>query len=214
LLTFQDMKMYTYVITRDYGFAPNPFGGYCTLATCKPLLRKIAKIGDWVIATGPKTSYRKPGYLFYAMKVDEKMAFNDYWNDERFQYKKPLFNGSLKQCFGDNIYHYNKTTNEWHQQDSHHSYENGRINYSNLNKDTRFPFVLISSHFYYFGKSNIEIPKIYMPALCHNLRVPTFKEVDINICSKFIRWLEKNHDNGILDDPMEFDRGFNRYSGN
>ena len=33
-------KGYSYIITRDYGFAPNPFGGVCTLATCKPKIRK------------------------------------------------------------------------------------------------------------------------------------------------------------------------------
>ena len=34
------MKLYSYIVARDFGFAPNPFYGFCTLATCKP---KIAK---------------------------------------------------------------------------------------------------------------------------------------------------------------------------
>ena len=41
--------LYSYVITRDYGFAPNPFGGICTLATCKPGIRNHATVGDWVV---------------------------------------------------------------------------------------------------------------------------------------------------------------------
>ena len=40
------MKIYSYIVKRDYGFAPNPFYGYCTLATCKPVIRKHAEIGD------------------------------------------------------------------------------------------------------------------------------------------------------------------------
>jgi hypothetical protein len=208
------MKLYTYVITRDYGFAPNPFGGYCTLATCKPLLRKVASVGDWVIATGPKTSYNKPGYLFFAMRVDEKITFNEYWDDGRFQYKKPLFNGSLKQCFGDNIYFFNANSNEWHQQDSHHSYENGNINYTNLKKDTKFPYALISKQFYYFGKSNIMIPSVLKEKVCHNQRVPTFKKVEEKFAINFLKWLENNYSIGIVNDPMEFDKGFKRYSGN
>ncbi len=28
---------------RDYGFAPNPFHGICTLATCKPVIRRVAR---------------------------------------------------------------------------------------------------------------------------------------------------------------------------
>lgn len=36
-------------VARDYGFAPNPFFGVCTLATCKPRIRSVAQIGDWVV---------------------------------------------------------------------------------------------------------------------------------------------------------------------
>ena len=46
------MKFYSYVIPRDYGFAPNPYFGYCTLADCKPGIRKMAQTGDWVAAFG------------------------------------------------------------------------------------------------------------------------------------------------------------------
>jgi hypothetical protein len=38
--------LYVYAITRDFGFAPNPFHGSCTLATCKPELESLLK---WVI---------------------------------------------------------------------------------------------------------------------------------------------------------------------
>src|SRR5712671_5339411 len=34
------MRLYSYVVARDFGFAPNPFFGVCTLATCKPDIRK------------------------------------------------------------------------------------------------------------------------------------------------------------------------------
>lgn len=43
------LKLYSYVVARDFGFAPNPFHGYCTLATCKPDIRATASVGDWVI---------------------------------------------------------------------------------------------------------------------------------------------------------------------
>lgn len=42
------MNLYSYVITRDYGFAPNPFWGICSLATCKPQIRQRALKGDWI----------------------------------------------------------------------------------------------------------------------------------------------------------------------
>lgn len=48
------MKLYSYIVARDYGFAPNPFFGICTLATCKQKIRSAANVGDWVIGTGSK----------------------------------------------------------------------------------------------------------------------------------------------------------------
>jgi hypothetical protein len=206
------MKMYSYVITRDFGFAPNPFGGCCTLATCKPSIRKIAQVGDWVIATGPKTSYNKPGYLFYAMEVEEKLTYNQYWSNERFQFKKPLFNGSLKQCFGDNIY-YLKEDKTWHQQNSHHSHEDGVINKANLRTDTSSQNVLISNKFYYWGKSNVELPTDLKNDACNNVKVPPYKEVPLDIAKRLISWLEKTFEMGLMDDPMEFDNGFKRFKG-
>lgn len=104
-------EFYSYIVARDFGFAPNPFGGYCTLCTCKPLIRKNAQVGDWILGTGAKTRYDIAGRLIFAMQVSEILSFEEYWNDRRFQNKKPRFNGSLKQCFGDNIY--KKVGNGW-----------------------------------------------------------------------------------------------------
>ena len=97
------MRLYSYVVARDYGFAPNPFYGTCTLATCKPLIRRMASPGDWVIGTGAAGNLLT-GHLVYAMQVTEVLTFDEYFDDVRFQTKKPNLGGSLKQAFGDNIY--------------------------------------------------------------------------------------------------------------
>lgn len=207
------MKLYTYIITRDYGFAPNPFGGYCTLATCKPSIRKLIEVGDWVIATGPKSGYGLNGHLFLAMKVEEKLSFTEYWNDDRFQFKKPIFNGSLKQCYGDNIYFFNESTNQWHQQDSHHSLPNGVVNQRNLKNDTKAPYVLISQHFYYFGADSVKIPKDFRDDVCNKTRFPVHRIVKPKIAAEFIQWLEGNYETGVYNEPIEFAKGFNRYDG-
>ncbi len=107
------MKLFSYVIARDYGFAPNPFFGCCTLATCKPNIRRVAEIGDWIVGTGSAARTRK-GVLVLAMCVTETMKFNEYWEDIRFQQKKPRLSGSIKQAFGDNIYHKN-SRGRWDQ---------------------------------------------------------------------------------------------------
>lgn len=43
------MRLYAYTMTSDSGFAPNPFHGFCTLATCKARIRERATTGDWVL---------------------------------------------------------------------------------------------------------------------------------------------------------------------
>jgi hypothetical protein len=138
------MVIYSYVITRDYGFAPNPFFGYCTLATCKPDIRKGAQIGDWVVGTGSAAKNSKfKNRLIYAMLVKEKLPYNDYWNDSRFFYKRPVMNGSKKQLYGDNIYHKDSNTGEFIQENSHHSFEDGSINMNNYKRDLSGKFVKI-----------------------------------------------------------------------
>ena len=98
------MKLYSYKVATDCGFAPNPFYGFCTLATSKRRIRKTATVGDWVIGTGAKANQRD-GYLVYAMRVAETMSFNEYWNDSRFLKKRPDMHSSKMKAYGDNIYH-------------------------------------------------------------------------------------------------------------
>lgn len=147
-----DNCLYIYVVDRDFGFAPNPFHGYCTLATCKPRIRATAQLGDWVIGVGG-SRLKATGKCIFLMKVTEILTFNDYWSDPRFQRKKSLRNGSLVMMAGDNIYHQEAGNASWIQEDSHHSMPDGTQNLENIKKDTSSINVLISKYFYYFGKS-------------------------------------------------------------
>lgn len=200
------MKYYSYVITRDFGFAPNPFGKYCTLATCKPKIRKSTSPGDWIIGI---TSKKLGNKLLFAMCVNKKITFNEYWNDPIFQYKKPIMNGSLKKMYGDNIYFFDDEKNEWHQENSHHSLEDGKTNYLNLNKDTPGKYVLISDEFFYFGSEYITIPhgikKHIIVGIGHKIIKPKFG-------TKLLDWLKSKYEYGYYADPILF-RDFKRYDG-
>ena len=143
------MRLYSYIVAYDYGFAPNPFYGICTLATCKPNIRRVASIGDWVIGTGSKRRGRR-GHLVYAMRVGEALTFDQYWADPRFYPKRPNLRGSLKQAFGDSIYWRDKY-NRWHQEDSHHSHEGGQPNLRNIEHDTQTNRVLVGDYYAYWG---------------------------------------------------------------
>lgn len=204
------MKFKTYIVARDYGFAPNPFGKHCTLACCKQRIRRHINVGDWVFGTGSK-QHNQTGKLVFALYVTEKLTFQEYWDDPRFEYKKPIINGSLVQMYGDNIYHQDTKNGEWRQENSHHSLPNGTVNGHNLERDLSGKYVLISEHFYYFGGNAIEIPDNFKDELC--ITTQGHKNVDEQVALNFIDWLSKNYRIGRHGDPLLFEETFERYDG-
>ncbi len=151
-------KLYSYVVRYDSGFAPNPFYGFCSLATCKPDIRRTASVGNWVVGSGSK-SVGRGGFLVYAMRVTEILTFEEFNNDPRFEAKKPFRQGSRRQSCGDNIYYHDVDGISRLQRDSFHSRDDGSINYAHLNKDTKTDRVLISNDFVYFGGQGPKIPE-------------------------------------------------------
>jgi hypothetical protein len=151
------MGLYAYVVTHDNGFAPNPFHGFCTLATCKPQIRERAEVGDWVLGVG-STQNNQAGKLVYAMRVEEEMSFDDYWDDPRFEQKRPNPNGAEESRCGDNAYHRCPDSGGWVQERCYHSANDGSPDPSFIVKDTNPPRVLISEEFAYYGKGAIDIP--------------------------------------------------------
>ncbi|WP_367373107.1 hypothetical protein [Pseudomonas lini] len=153
-------RIHSYVVRYDSGFAPNPYYGFCTLATCKPTIRKSAHIGDWVVGSGSNDrKVKRGGHLVYAMKITEALSFDEYASDLRFENKKPFRNGSRKQSCGDNIYFRGNPESDWNQRDSFHSKEDGALKPEHVKRDTGTNRVLISSDFVYFGGEGPEFPE-------------------------------------------------------
>ncbi|MAY39039.1 MULTISPECIES: hypothetical protein [Spongiibacter] len=152
-------RIYSYVVRYDSGFAPNPFYGYCTLATCKPPIRRAANIGDWVVGSGSNDrSIRRGGRMVYAMRVTEVITFDEYSEDPRFEPKKPYRRGSRKQSCGDNIYFRDDCDSPWRQLDSFHSKSDGQVNPDHVRRDTGVNRVLVSDDFVYFGGNGPMFP--------------------------------------------------------
>jgi hypothetical protein len=200
------VKLYSYVVARDYGFAPNPFFNFCTLATCKPEIRRLANVGDWVVGTGSASRKRK-GYVVFAMKVSEAMSFDDYWKDQRFQVKKPNLRGSKKQAFGDNIYA-KDSEGKWTQSDSHHSLDDGSPNPANIINDTQADRVLIGTEFVYYGGAGPQIPE----------RFRNFRGFDVcagrghkskfpdRMVIEFVGWIQRLGRQGFAGKPIDWIR--------
>ena len=150
-----DMRLLSYVVTHDTGFSPNPFWGYCTLANCKPSIRRTAKIGDWIVGLSPRGSGHR---LVFAMKVDEILGYASYYRDGRFANKKPDYTrGDVVWKVGDNIYE-PLQYGEFRQLQSMHS--NGEEeNPETKAHDLRGVNVLIATKFHYFGASGPELPR-------------------------------------------------------
>jgi len=206
------LKLYSYIVTRDFGFAPNPFRSVCTLATCKPKIRKNAQVEDWIvgIGSGAKGSQFK-NKLIYAMQVQEKMGFDDYWKDPRFIKKRPVMNGSKRQMYGDNIYHRPSLDAPFIQEDSHHSLPDGEKNDDNYKRDLSGQYVLISNNFWYYGEDAIIIPDDFL-CLAKVKRSHRVFEEKIKIDS-FVEWLESLSQSGYLGQPYMFRTEFKRYDG-
>ena len=150
------MNVFSYVVRYDYGFAPNPYHGCCTLATCHEDFRGRAAVGDWVVGTG-SASKGLAGRLVYAMQVGEVVGYDDFWHDERFAAKRPVRRGSMRQRYGDNIYHRGRD-GSWVQADSRHSHDDGTPNTDHIAKDTKADAVLISFDYVYYGGSGPSVP--------------------------------------------------------
>ena len=201
------MSLFVYTVADDIGFAPNPFHGCCTLATCKPRLRHAAKLGDWVAGVG-SVAKNRGGKLVYAMKVKEKLSFDEYWNSSRFKQKRPLRSGSIKQRYGDNVYSSAERDGEWIQQDCRHSYENGTPNPDHMRRDTSHTEVLVSQEYVYYGANAIEIPvqfrnrpegDLFVALRSYRRNFPAKLE------SAFIAWLESLiSEISVHGDPLDW----------
>jgi len=190
--------IYRYVIDHDMGFSPNPFYGYCTLANCKPVIRRTAKIGDFVLGFGSAKSNIRNRLIYWTF-IEEILSYDQYWLDNRFNIKKPIQNGSHIKYHGDNIYHKN-INGEYIQEPSFHSLPDGSTNYLNLHTDTgTTDRVLISQTFGYYGKNALLIPKRISAIIAEGRGHRVKLQDDIKTLA--IDWLLNSTKRGFAGEP-------------
>lgn len=145
--------------------------------------------------------------LIYAMQIAEWMGFNTYWHDHRFQYKKPILNGSLVQMYGDNIYHENKEDGNWIQANSAHSNDFGP-NLKHQKRDLKGERVLVGDHFWYFGNKALETDHLDVEReLGYDmLRRRNFRKLDPFLGKQILDWIYKNYKPGIHGDPVNWSK--------
>jgi len=201
-------RLYSYVVRYDSGFAPNPFYGYCTLATCKPDIRRQASPGDWIVGCGSNDrKVRRGGHLVYAMRVTEVLTFDTYAADPRFEPKKPYRNGSRKQSCGDNIYFRVDERSAWQQRDSFHTHDDGTLNADHVQRDTGANSVLVSDDFVYFGGAGPQFPDELQDEEGHSLckrGIGRSRFDDPRLIAEFVGWIRSLGVSGYQEPPFEW----------
>lgn len=140
------MRVFSYVVVSDSGFAPNPFHGVCTLACCKPAIRRHAQVGDLIVGLSTRCER-----VVYAMRVSRVLGFDEYWNDSLGLAKRPnRASSSARERRGDNIYE-PLPEGGYRQLPSQHSARD-------VQRDLSGRRVLIGDPFCYFGEHGPPLP--------------------------------------------------------
>ena len=182
------MKICTYTVKRDKGFAPNPFYGYCTLAACTPNhMNAKLKEGDYIV--GFIKDQGEP-CLLYWMIVEEVLDYDAYYKNPKYKRKRPNIDGNWISRCGDNIYYRGKH-DEWKQAPTVYHKDK-----KDSDKDKKHPMVYIGKKFSYYGeKARISNRKLRIPDKARSLYsggrgIRYIRETSPNF-NIFLNWLNK-----------------------
>jgi hypothetical protein len=146
--------LFSYRIRVDDGAAPNPFWGVCTLVICKPVIRRVAQEGDWIVGTGSADSPVGDicDRVVYVMQVTDKISMQEYdaYVHEHLPNKVPHWrSGDPRLMVGDAIYDFSHTPPRVRK--SVHDE-------SRRDRDLSGEYALLSEYFYYFGDQPYLLP--------------------------------------------------------
>ncbi|MEH2121709.1 hypothetical protein [Nostoc sp.] len=180
------MILYSYCLRYDSGAAPNPFWELCTLAICKPDIRRVANIGDWVVGLGSTNSPigNIADCVVYAMQITDKMTLQEYDEYCRVHspHKIPKSNSEIfEERVGDCIYDYS--------QGGQPVLRPGVHDISNQKGDLGGVNVLISQHFYYFGEKAVHLPASLTPIVHKTRKHKSIANEPYK--DAFVTWIEK-----------------------
>lgn len=185
--------LFSYVVRWDAGSAPNPFWGVCTLAICKPQIRRSARAGDWVIgfASGGAPLSRAGNRIVYAMRVTESMPWPVYdaLCRSRLERKIPdMTSPDLRLQRGD--CQYDCRTDPPTQRPGVHGPDA-------RGKDLGGP-VLLSEHFRYYGANARLLPASLREIAPHGRGFRSRRNAPF--VDRFVAWFERLAD--PLNEPL------------
>jgi hypothetical protein len=180
-------RFYRYILRHDNGMAPCIDGGLVTLATCKPQIRRGAKVGDWVAGFLPRPHER--GLVAFAGRVAELVTVGKY--EERFRGRRR-----------DAIYRQNPDGTFTRLQPEYHP--------DDFRKDVSAPVLIFDrSATWYFGDHPQCLPEelSHLAAAGRPNRVNGATETDIALLEG---WLMTKGKPGRHGSPRDRERGLSR----
>ncbi|KAI8995791.1 hypothetical protein BC832DRAFT_542871 [Gaertneriomyces semiglobifer] len=191
------VKIYSYIHMYDTGFAPNFTGDCLTLNTCKPRVRRSAKVGDYNIglvsrAAKPPSQNKCVKHAFpridpdanhratFVMKVTRKITMQAYDQNVEFACKKPCVDTTQQAFVGDNIYDFGTDPPRIRE-----GFHTSRLDHRHdLNGD----YTLISDpgNWWYWGKAAKEVP----PNIVHKDKKDRGHRISRVALAKLEQWLQ------------------------
>ncbi|MCL2643953.1 MAG: hypothetical protein FWD51_00650 [Betaproteobacteria bacterium] len=152
-------SLFTYIVPCDSGAAPNPFHGMCSLAICKPGIRRAAQEGDWIAGLGSRNAPGGDlsGHLVYAMRVERVLSLEEYDREASIHWPRripDIKSMTLSERLGDCIYSFDEGVP---------TQRPGVHKSCNIKADLFGKNVLLSWDYYYFGSSARKIPDHLLP---------------------------------------------------
>jgi hypothetical protein len=126
--------------------------------------------------------------MVYAMRITEKVSFDEYARDPRFRYKIP--SQGIIQERGDNIY-FKDLYGDWKQRPSYHTEEQ-------MDADLRGEYVPISNHFFYFGANAVLVPGRFRGLMSTGR---WYRHVIGSEVTDFVAWLHAAYSPGAHGKP-------------
>jgi Nucleotide modification associated domain 2 len=186
------MKLSAYIVSVDSGFSPNPFGQSCTLACCKPTIRRNAEEGDIVVGCG-SVRCGLSGRLIYAMCVGKILPLQDYWDS--YPSKRPSARTPVTRR-GDAVWH-RDSSGTWR------GVRGALHDHRHRERDLRGENALIASEFYYFGRDAIPIPPEFSAILATTQGHKNTH--DVKLIDRFWAWISRTaRKAGRIGSPSEF----------
>lgn len=148
-------RLFTYKVAHDGGSAPNPFHGICTLAICKPAIRRVAKEGDVVVGLACGADEAR---IIYCMVVDKSVKWSEYIKgcklgsiagigpgNYNLKKKIPTHPNDQGDCIWKSPVDYSDPLDSWSGHDGEYDFKRDVKNGEN---------VLIGTIYWYFGKGD------------------------------------------------------------